>query len=192
MLTAYGKQAITSSVGTPRPRSVVGFNRGFTGYVADQETGLAFARTRMYSPQLGRFIGRDSMEYSDGFALYSAYFCPNGLDPSGTMICAVICGGAENVVKDYWEVVIKSVTKDEETGGYGEIFTGRRPGWKSGSIFYNQQYRTRDKTTKVNRHFCDCKLCSWLMKEHTEDSDPWYEYGKWGPWKWSWSVTIFW
>ena len=56
---AYGKQTITSATGAVRPKSAVGWDRGFTGYVADNETGLLHARARQYSPMLGRFIGRN-------------------------------------------------------------------------------------------------------------------------------------
>jgi len=55
------------------------------------ETGLYYARARMYSAGLGRFIGRDPLNagramggYHDGFSLYSAYFSPNHMDPFGT------------------------------------------------------------------------------------------------------------
>jgi RHS repeat-associated protein len=127
---AYGKQKITSPTGAVRAKSAVGFDRGFTGYITDNETGLLFARARMYSPTLGRFVSRDpqsqyvysgpfisdlltrskpaircevslvgrkkvrmcvsipasptSMDgYRDGMSLYSGYFVPNRLDPSG-------------------------------------------------------------------------------------------------------------
>jgi len=55
---------------------------GFTGYIADQETGLLHARWRMYSSPLGRFIGRD-LDYIDGINRYAAYFVPSGVDPYG-------------------------------------------------------------------------------------------------------------
>jgi len=78
---------------------------GFTGYVADSETGLLHARARPYSTTLGRFVGRDPQKqkpkkgidglnydtsphpfdgYVDGMSLYSAYFAPYKLDPFGT------------------------------------------------------------------------------------------------------------
>ena len=42
--TAYGKQIITAGVGGAiRAKSAVGLDRGFTGYVADNETGLLYA-----------------------------------------------------------------------------------------------------------------------------------------------------
>jgi len=80
---AYGKQTITSATGAVRPKSAVGWDRGFTGCVADPETGLKYARTRMYSPGSGRFIQRDTAGYVDGYLLYGAYFAPNGMDPMG-------------------------------------------------------------------------------------------------------------
>lgn len=56
---AFGKQAITAPGGAVRGRSAVGFDRTFTGYITDNETGLLHARARQYSPTLGRFVGRD-------------------------------------------------------------------------------------------------------------------------------------
>jgi RHS repeat-associated protein len=81
---AYGKQTITAGVGgAVRTKSAVGFDRSFTGYVADNESGYLFAHSRMYSPGLGRFVNRDPAAYPDGFNAYAAYFVPRGLDPSG-------------------------------------------------------------------------------------------------------------
>jgi len=81
---AYGKRTVTNAAGTPIAASTIGQQRGFTGYSLDAETGLYYARARMYSAGLGRFIGRDPLGYVDGFGLYSGYFVPNGVDPSGT------------------------------------------------------------------------------------------------------------
>jgi len=80
---AYGKQTITTATGTTRNQSAVGFSRGFTGYILDDETGLYYARARMYSTDLGRFIGRDPFDYVDGYSLYYAYFAPGATDPFG-------------------------------------------------------------------------------------------------------------
>ena len=92
---AYGKQTITAGVGgAVRAKSAVGFDRGFTGYIADNETGLLHARARQYSPTLGRFVGRDSEGYIDGYSLYFPFAFPNGLDPSGNMALGgpPVCG----------------------------------------------------------------------------------------------------
>jgi len=64
-------------------RSSVNWNRGFTGYIADGETGLLHARARQYSSLLGRFCSRDPLGYIDGDNFYRAYFVPNDIDPSG-------------------------------------------------------------------------------------------------------------
>jgi RHS repeat-associated protein len=55
---ANGTQTITSGGGAVRSRSAYSFDRSFTGYIKDEETGLLYARSRMYSPRLGRFIDR--------------------------------------------------------------------------------------------------------------------------------------
>jgi len=80
---AYGKQTITNATGTVRNQSAVGFSRGFTGYILDAETGLYYARARMYSAGLGRFIERDPLQYIDGMGMYGAYFVPGDVDPLG-------------------------------------------------------------------------------------------------------------
>jgi RHS repeat-associated protein len=88
--SAYGKQTITAGIGgAVRAKSAVGFDRGFTGYIADTETGLLHARARQYSPTLGRFIGRDPAGYIDGRGLYAGYFVSIGVDPFG--LAAIAC-----------------------------------------------------------------------------------------------------
>jgi RHS repeat-associated protein len=92
---AYGTQTITSANGVVRQKGAVGFDRGFTGYVADNETGLLHARTRAYSSAMGGFLARDMVRtnywrplpgdgYNDGMSLYRGWFAPNDLDPYGT------------------------------------------------------------------------------------------------------------
>ena len=79
--TAYGQRSI---VGSSSMVSAVGNSGGFTGYQIDGETGLCYARARMYLPVQGRFIVRDPFVYIDGLSTYTAYFSPNSLDPTGT------------------------------------------------------------------------------------------------------------
>ena len=92
---AYGKRAVTAPPGTPTTPSAIGQQRGFTGYYQDAETGQYYARARMYSSGMGRFLSRDPWTrrgihpsardgYQDGWSLYSAYFAPNMVDPFGT------------------------------------------------------------------------------------------------------------
>ena len=42
----------------------------YTGHKFDSETGLYYANRRYYSPNLGRWISRDPLEYIDGNRLY--------------------------------------------------------------------------------------------------------------------------
>jgi len=99
---AYGKRTVTNAAGTPIAASTIGQQRGFTGYYLDAETGLYYARARMYSAGLGRFASRDPLgdavsnsrpgaAYSDGYGLYSAYFIPNKIDPTGMWACMPAC-----------------------------------------------------------------------------------------------------
>jgi RHS repeat-associated protein len=154
---AYGTRIIRSGSGTALSATTVGFERGFTGYAIDRETGLHYARARMYSSSLGRFISRDpwmlmpvlcsairnqnSFElfdsrlerriheyanslarifagsknensnwrglipqpedgYKDGPSLYSAFFSPNNLDPSGTDILLKTGNNTGNPIND--------------------------------------------------------------------------------------------
>jgi RHS repeat-associated protein len=87
---AYGNRTVTDAAGATRAASSHGFQRGFTGYHLDQETGLYFARSRMYSAALGRFTNRDPNDrsYVDGMSLYAAYFAPHGTDPFGMKDCS--------------------------------------------------------------------------------------------------------
>ena len=83
---AYGRRTVTDAAGVSRQASSYGFQRGFTGYHKDAETGLYYARARMYSAGLGRFVSREPLSYHDGMNLYSGYFVPNRLDPSGLFV----------------------------------------------------------------------------------------------------------
>ena len=84
--TPSGTQPVVSQRGSaiPAGMSLWAVQYGFTGYIADQETGLLHARARMYSPIGGRFINRDPMGYLDGWNLYEGYFVPGKVDPKGT------------------------------------------------------------------------------------------------------------
>ncbi|MEO7036073.1 MAG: RHS repeat-associated core domain-containing protein [Polyangiaceae bacterium] len=57
----------------------------FPGQYFDEETGLHYNRARYYSPQLGRYLTRDPMDFIAGFNFYSyADNDPiNGTDPLG-------------------------------------------------------------------------------------------------------------
>jgi RHS repeat-associated protein len=81
---AMGQRTILAANGiTVLTASAYGNQIGFTGRYHDDETGLQYFRSRMYSASLGRFISRDSAGYVNGMGLYGAYFVPNTTDPSG-------------------------------------------------------------------------------------------------------------
>ena len=86
----YGKQTIRNGAGTIVSEDVSLMGRGFTGYSQCSEIGSYYARARMYSPRLGRFVNRDPMGYVDGYSLYNAFFAPNKTDSTG-MSCD-LCG----------------------------------------------------------------------------------------------------
>ncbi len=90
---AYGKVQVYTSTWTPLTASAYGNIITFTGRELDTETGLYYFRARYFDPSLGRFTARDPLGYVDGLNLYSGYFVPGGLDPSGTDI---IHGGVQS------------------------------------------------------------------------------------------------
>ncbi|MFO0425215.1 MAG: RHS repeat domain-containing protein, partial [Planctomyces sp.] len=55
----------------------------FTSREFDGETGLNYFRARFYHDEIGRFVSRDPMGFVDGSNMYSGYFVPNALDPTG-------------------------------------------------------------------------------------------------------------
>ena len=99
----YGKRTVMNAGYGVMVKSVIGQEFGYTGRQHDSEdTGLMYFRARMYSCDLGRFVGRDPLgtaldvnmmnylsrlssgrNYLDGFNLYSSYFVVGGMDPSG-------------------------------------------------------------------------------------------------------------
>ncbi len=81
--SAYGERRVFDGAGTLRTASIYAQRSGFTGKEHDHETELVFFESRYYSEQMGRFISRDKEGYIDGMSLYSAYFIPLNLDPTG-------------------------------------------------------------------------------------------------------------
>jgi RHS repeat-associated protein len=78
----HGLRTIRAADGSVRTTSAVGNAYGYTGRYHDAAVGIIDFRARQYSPELGRFISRDSA-YLDGLSLYRAYFAPDASDPSG-------------------------------------------------------------------------------------------------------------
>ena len=63
----------------------------FTGRRVDPESGYVFFRARNYCSVTGSYLQRDPAGFVDGTNLYSAYFAPANLDPSGKLeVCCRI------------------------------------------------------------------------------------------------------
>ena len=82
---AYGNTQILSPTGDDRDQSSVGNVFMYTGRYYHPELELYYFRARYYDPAIGRFIGRDPLEYVDGMSMYRGYFALGGMDPSGTL-----------------------------------------------------------------------------------------------------------
>jgi RHS repeat-associated protein len=103
---AYGATTILNPTATTvRATSSVGNPYMYTGRRLDPEFAsssgdtIYYYRARYYDPQQGRFIGRDSLEYIDGYSTYMAYFATKqGMDPTGLgwlgWVDCCFCGAA--------------------------------------------------------------------------------------------------
>ncbi len=134
---AYGKRTVTG---------LAVFAHGFTGYREDAETGLYYARARMYSAGLGRFIERDPLTYVDGLSMYMAYFIPNSLDwnglncqsnQNGPVRGGSCCGGVFIQAKDLTTGCCNGIAYNKTTAECknGVIRHGKTPGsfWHYGN-----------------------------------------------------------
>ncbi len=81
----FGKASIFDGNNSLQITSSIGNPFYFTGQVLDFETGYYFYKYRYYSPETGKFLQRDPLGYTDGFALYDyTYSNPvNWVDPLG-------------------------------------------------------------------------------------------------------------
>jgi RHS repeat-associated protein len=79
----HGRASVMTIAFAPRSESLYGWEYRYTGRELDLPTGLYYFRARYYHPNLGRFISRDPIGYVNGMSLYSGYFVPAIVDPSG-------------------------------------------------------------------------------------------------------------
>lgn len=108
--------------------------QGFTGYINDEETGLDFAKARMYSKSLGRFSGTDPMAIKGAFLINPqnlnryAYTRNSPLvyvDSNGQ--CAVPAGLQKGQVGICIEAFIAAPKVNGIGDGDGRTFSGNDP-----------------------------------------------------------------
>jgi RHS repeat-associated protein len=68
--TPYGKTTVLTSTWTAQSFALYRNEVGFGGYRLDPETGLYYARHRVYHPALGRWLQRDPVGFGDSENLY--------------------------------------------------------------------------------------------------------------------------
>jgi RHS repeat-associated protein len=113
----YSVGAITNSAGVVKERyaysaygarqtvlddAAIANDIGYTGRRLDQETGLWYFRARYFDAKLGRFVGRDPLEY--GESLYCYYGTPNACDPTGCWPYVVTAIGGGMSSSSLWSI----------------------------------------------------------------------------------------
>jgi hypothetical protein len=93
--TAYGERSI---VGAASKVSAVGNSRGFTGYSAQEESDLYFARTRSYSAPLGRFTAR-----MPWYGMPGLRFAPISLSLLPSEDAEYLLEGLNEALGPYWQ-----------------------------------------------------------------------------------------
>lgn len=109
----YGKTIIKDSSDNVLTASAIGNRFGFTGRELDVETGLYFYRARYYSPDLGRFLQTDPVDYMDGSSIYEYCFNNpvNYSDSTGEFGEGLIWTTVKKVVKSVVQKFVKTEGK---------------------------------------------------------------------------------
>jgi len=119
----YGKVVVLDGSGSVVGNvSAKGNPWTFTGRRLDSESGLMYYRARMYSPELGRFAGRDPLLYEDGLNLFSYVGSQPTLwtDPKGKARIVVIITFADDGITG----VANGAARTEEASVNGYNGTG--------------------------------------------------------------------
>jgi RHS repeat-associated protein len=145
---------------------------GFTGHVADAETGLSYMQARYYDPFAGRFLAVDPVAASEGS--FNRYWYANNnpyknIDPDGKWVCASAgkCGKFEQwlgMIKDAsvskklsteerraLSSVVKFFGENGETGvriemtNRGGSIRGSASLWGDGTININVEEKGEDR-----------------------------------------------
>ncbi len=85
----YGRRRVYAPDWTPRNKTIIENDYGYTGRVHDDESGLVYYRYRYYDPSIGRFLTQDPIgnwtdasNWGNGYA-YVASMPNQGMDPWG-------------------------------------------------------------------------------------------------------------
>jgi len=138
---AYGTRTVYGATGQiiSNQQSEVSNQYGYTGRRIDAETGLIYFRARYYSPELGRFISRDPLQFVDGMNLYAGYFAMfSGIDPYGEFFSwpMTLAGGGIGALSGFMYNLgsqIVSAAKGEGFDG-GAILRGTAGGFVNGAL----------------------------------------------------------
>ncbi len=90
--TPYGRSTVLDANFTADADGISDYDweYRFTSREYDSETALHYFRARFYHDGLGRFVGRDPLEFVDGGNLYAGYFVPWVLSPISPLIALPI------------------------------------------------------------------------------------------------------
>jgi RHS repeat-associated protein len=79
---AFGRQIVApTQTGANASNDLVFHSNWLTVQIGSRRFGIS--PTRVYDPEIGRFLQRDPIGSNGGINLYKVYFVPNGLDPRG-------------------------------------------------------------------------------------------------------------
>ena len=174
---AYGKVKIYSSAGVLRSNTSYGQRTGFTGRYLDYEARLWYFRARYFDSRLGRFIGRDPLQYVDGYSMYGGYFVPNKLDYTGNYsitdakreICSRRTGGKASM--NYGICVSYGVFTDRELfDEWDKLESAGGQGWLAG---------LPDCPCKLTENYCDLYLFKVRNGFTNPDPTVWHDPSSW-------------
>jgi RHS repeat-associated protein len=84
--SAYGQPTILDTSASVLSSSAINNRYTYTGREWDATLGLHHFRARWMSPSAGRFLGRDSIGYVDGYSLYGFQLSLDLFDPFGLSV----------------------------------------------------------------------------------------------------------
>ena len=108
----------------------VNFRFGYTGRELDPETGLYNYRTRLYDPNIGQFIGQDSIGFAGGDSNLYRYVVNNPVnytDPYGEDLYSVL-NTADQFAAGFADTVTLGLSTKFREKAYGDLATRNHQG----------------------------------------------------------------